>query len=70
MKYAVLKVTDGNYAISSEWANLNSAIADFHNLCRLLWLDADTTSASVMIVDENLDAVMGYKEHISHITTE
>ena len=67
MKYAIVKVTNGNYAIDSEgYTNLDSAKVQYHGVCRALWNDAETNTACVMIVDENLDTLPGYKEFISH----
>ena len=67
MKYAIIKVINGNFSIDSEWGtNLNSAKVKFHNVCQTLWNAPDTATAMVMIADENLDAVEGYKEFIHH----
>lgn len=68
MKYAIIAVTDGNYNIHTEHANLNAAKVAYHGYCQALWNDAGTTSAMVMIVDENLDCVERYKEFISHVS--
>jgi hypothetical protein len=35
-------------------------------LCQTLWNAQDVITAEVMIVDENLDSVEGYKELIRH----
>ena len=67
MKYAVIKVTNGTYAIHSEgWVDKDKAIVNYHGLCQTLWNAPDVLSAEVAIVDENLDVVEGYKEHIFH----
>ena len=67
MKYAVIKVTDGNYNIHAEgFTELNAAKVNYHGLCQALWNDAGTVSACVGIADENLDFVPGYKEFIKH----
>lgn len=66
MKYAIIEVTDSNYNIHTEHSDLVSAKVEFHNRCRLLWNDPSTAKACVMIADENLDAVEGYKEVITH----
>jgi hypothetical protein len=67
MNYAIVKVTDGNYAIDSEgYTSLDSAKVQYHGVCRALWNDTATAKACVMIVDENLDFVTNYKEFISH----
>lgn len=67
MKYAVIKVTNGNYAIHSEgWTDVDKAKVNYHDLCKTLWNAEDVTSACVMIVDETLNCVDTYKELISH----
>lgn len=67
MKYAIIKVTNGNYFIHAEGiTDLNNAKTQFHGLCQTLWNAPDAQTACVMIVDENLDTVQGYKEFISH----
>lgn len=69
MKYAIIKVSNGTFTIASEWGeNLNAAKVEFHRVCQSLWNATDVASAMVMIVDENLDAVEGYKEYIHHDT--
>lgn len=67
MKYAIIKVINGNYSIHAEGiADVNSAKVQFHGLCQTLWNAPDVIMACVKIIDENLDAVEGYKEVISH----
>lgn len=66
MKYAIIKCINGNFSIDSEWGNLNSAKVQFHGLCQTLWNEPDVLTAHVMIADEQLDPVEGYKEFIHH----
>lgn len=67
MKYAIIKVINGNYFIHAEGiTDLASAKTQFHGLCQTLWNASDVLSAYVMIADEQLDAVEGYKEYIHH----
>ena len=66
MKYSVVKVVNGNYAIASEHGDEQSAIMEWHNQCRIHWNAPDVTDATIAILDENLDAYQGYKEHIHH----
>lgn len=67
MKYAIIKVINGNYFIHAEGiTKLDSAKTQFHGLCETLWNASDVLAAEVKIVDENLDTVEGYKEFISH----
>lgn len=67
MKYAIVKVINGNYNIHAEgFTDIASAKVNYHGLCQTLWNAADVETAEVMIVDENLDCVEGYKEFIHH----
>jgi len=67
MKYAILVVTNGTYLVKEEGiTDPNKAKVSFHKWCQTYWSAQDVLSATVMIADENLDAVEGYKEHIFH----
>ena len=67
MKYAIIKVINGNYNIHAEGiTDLASAKTQFHGLCQTLWNAPDVETAYVMLSDEQLDAVDGYKEFIHH----
>lgn len=67
MKYAIIKVVNGNYSIHAEGiTTVESAKTQFHGLCQVLWNAPDVETAYVMIADEQLDAVEGYKEFIHH----
>ena len=67
MKLAIIKVINGNYFIHAEGITaLESAKVQYHDLCKILWSASDVISAYVMIVDEQLDVVEGYKEYIHH----
>ena len=71
MKYAIVKVINGNYFIHAEGiTDLASAKTQFHGLCETLWNASDVITAEVKIVDENLDCVEDYKEFISHPVVE
>lgn len=68
MKYAIVKSINGNYFIDSEgFTDVDKAKVKFHGVCQTLWNASDVVTASVAIVDENLDVVQGYKEFISHV---
>ena len=68
MKYAVIKVSNGTYAIHSEgWTDLEKAIVNYLDIAKVLHNADDVQTACVMIVDENLDCVQGYKEFINHV---
>ena len=67
MKYAIIKVINSNYFIHAEGiTDIASAKVQFHGVCQTLWNAPDVTTAYVMIADEQLDAVEGYKEFIHH----
>ena len=67
MKYAIIKVINGHYFIHAEGiTDISSAKVQFHGLCQTLWNAPDVITAYVMIADEQLDAVEGYKEYIHH----
>lgn len=69
MKYAIIKVINGNFFIHAEGiTDLGNAKTIFHGLCQTLWNAPDVESAYVMIADEQLDAAEGYKEYIHHET--
>lgn len=71
MKYAIVKVVNGNYAIEAEgFTKLTSALVRYHGLCQALWNEQDVKTACVSIVDENLLIVQGYREFISHLQPE
>ena len=70
MKFAIIKVINGNYFIHVEGiTDLANAKTQFHGLCQTLWNAPDVLSAYVMIVNEQLDCVEGYKEYIHHEPT-
>ena len=67
MKYAIIECINGNYFVRAEGiTSLESAKTQFHGRCQTLWNASDVTSAYVMIADEQLDVVEGYKEFIYH----
>ena len=67
MKDGIIKCVNGNYFIHAEGiTDISSAKVQFHGLCQTLWNASDVFSACVMIVDEELNMVGGYKEYIIH----
>ena len=71
MKYAIIKVINGNYFIHAEGiTDIASAKAQYHTLCQTLWNATDVLSAHVMISDEQLNIVEGYIEYIHHETAQ
>ncbi len=70
MKFAVVKVINGNFSIHAEgFVSLESAKVNYFGLCQTLWNAPDAITAEVAIVDEQLDVVEGYKEFIHHEPT-
>ena len=71
MKYAIVKVVNGNYSIDAEgFTDPGAAKVSYHGTCQALWNASDVQTACVMIVDENLDVLPGYKEFISKVQPE
>lgn len=65
MKLFVEKVVNGNPAIVSEWAdNEKGANVSFHDTCKALWNADDVETATVKILDENLNCYDGKYEFI------
>ena len=69
MKYAIIKCSNGSFAVESEWTDLTQAKVKFHGVCQTLWNAPDVLTAEVAIFDEQLDCVEGYKEFIHHEQT-
>ena len=70
MKYAVVECINSNYVIKTEHGDKQSAIIKFHQECAGLWNASDVKTATVKILDENLDCVEGYSEFIFHADAE
>ena len=68
MKYYVIYVSNGALQLKevTEWDNLNSAKSKFHDVCKTLWAEPTVLTASVRILDSQLDTVEDYKEFITH----
>lgn len=68
MKYYVIYVVNGALQVDqiTEWGNLNSAKSKFHDVCKTLWAEPTVLTASVRILDSQLDTVEDYKEFITH----
>lgn len=71
MKLFVVQIANGSMTIVSEWNdNPNGAKQAFHNQCKNLYADKDTTQAYVAIIDEQLDVYQGFKEFVNKVTPE
>ena len=67
MKYSLIAVTNGNFAVKSEHGeNKQAALVAFHQLSATYWNAPDVTTAMIKVVDENLDTVDGKMEYITH----
>ena len=67
MNYAIIRVSNGNYKVEIEGiTDINSAKVQYHGLCQTYWNAPDVETACVMIADENLNIVEGYREFIRH----
>lgn len=67
MKYAIIECVNGNYIIRAEGiTTLESAKTQYHARCQNLWNAPDVEKAFVIIANEQLEVVEGYKEFIHH----
>lgn len=67
MRYSLIAVTNGNFAVKSEHGeNKQAALVAFHQLSAAYWNAPDVTTAMIKVVDENLDTVDGKMEYITH----
>jgi hypothetical protein len=67
MKYAIIEVVNGNFFIRAEGiTSIAAAKNQYHGRCQTLWNATDVLNAYVMIADEQLDCVEGYKEFVHH----
>lgn len=67
MKYAIIECVNGNYVIREEGImSLETTKSHYHDRCKILWNAPDVITAHVMIADEQLNVVEGYKEFIHH----
>ena len=65
-KYDVVQKVNGNLTVISTWADdKNAAKQAYHDQCKLLYGDKDTTTGYVAIFDDNLDVLEGMKEFIN-----
>ena len=62
----VVQKVSGNMLVVSSWEDTNKVGAKqaYHDRCRLLYSDKETTGGVVALLDDNLDVVEGCKEFI------
>lgn len=71
MKYAVIKVINGNFFVDAEgFTDIDKAKAHYHALCHTLWNAPDVIKAWAAVVDDELNIYEGYKEYIHHEPAE
>ena len=67
MKYSVIQCVNGSNKIVAEGiTDLSLAKVRFHGLCQTMWNAPDVITGEVMIADEQLNCVEGYREFIHH----
>lgn len=67
MKYAILKIINGNFLTDSEWGtDIQGAIIRFHDVCKTLWNTPDVVTATVEIIDQQGGVYNDYREFIDH----
>lgn len=66
MKYAIIKVVNGSFAVEVETNDEKQANVNFHQLCTTLWNAEDVTQAFVTIVNQQLSVLKS--ETIYHTT--
>ena len=65
--FSIIKVINGNFFIHAEGIkDVTNAKTTFHSVCTTLWNASDVITACVMIANEQLEPVEGYKEYIHH----
>lgn len=70
MNYSIIKCINGNFFIHAEGiTDISTAKTNFHGLCQTLWNAPDVITAEVMIANEQLECVEGYREFIHHEVT-
>ena len=68
-KYAIYKVVNGNFFLVSEHGNnLQQAIVNFLAEDSVLWNEPSVKTATIAIVDQNMDVVEGRIDYIKHST--
>lgn len=72
MKYYVIYVSNGTLQVDkiTEWSDLNSAKVKYFDICKILTNEKSVETATVKILDSQLDVVEDYKEFISHPVEE
>ena len=67
MKYAVISISNGNFAIVSEWdTEKEKAIISYHDVCRTLWNAPDVEKGCVAILTSDMTFVPGYIDYIKY----
>lgn len=65
LNLAIIQCVNGTYTVAAEGIETEQqGIVNFHSKCAALWNAADVKTATVMLVDSNLNVYGGYKEII------
>ena len=71
MKHAIITCVNGSFTIEAEGYNsLESAKVFYAGKWQAMLNAPDVITGAIMIVNENLECVEGYKEFISHPVNE
>ena len=69
--YAVIKSVNGSLAVAAEGlTDINAVKVNFHGLCQTLANASDVLNATVRVVDDNLNVLGEFYEHIEHPQTQ
>ena len=67
MKYAIIKVVNGNFFVDSEgYTSVKNAKPQYFDVCKALNAAPDVVTASVKIIDEYQNCQEGYEEIINN----
>lgn len=71
MKLFIQQCVNGNISTVAEFVdNKQGALVSFHQVCANLWNTADVYTATVKILNENLDVWEKRSEYIDHTEPE
>jgi len=59
MKYAVVRIVNGNFAIATEgWTDVNKAKSSFHGVCQALYNDIDNVQTMAIMIMDSLGNIL------------
>jgi len=69
--YSVIKSVNGSLTVAAEGlTDINAVKVNFHGLCQTLANAPDVLNATVRVVDDNLNVLGEFYEHITHPTQD